>query len=250
MPSVYQRVLRFLGWAKPLALELAEACEAVQGLRKTGYNEEENFHFLKINELADKLRAELLPRGIVIIPSDLECLNTSWQVNGEIVDGVRVKTEFEITDGRRRMVKIAYGEARVGNYTVAVAQAFAFKSLLKRLGMIFGEDEDAEAQRWQWPGEHKSMGNYRDRALAAALRSCNLTRDGAEAWLSKSMGFPVTLTMVEQLPQKDFDIAIAALEKHGGLEEVLEMSAERLGRRGPQPIVAAAESMPDDMTGD
>src|ERR1700677_1153865 len=131
MPSVYQRVLRFLGWAKPLALELAEACNAVQSLRKEGYNEEEDFHFLKILDLANQLRAELLPPGIVIIPSDLECIGTDWMSGGKTVQGIRIKTEFEITDGRRKLLKSAYGSARVGNYDVAVAQTMALKSLLK-----------------------------------------------------------------------------------------------------------------------
>jgi hypothetical protein len=243
---------RWFWWffPKPIALELAEACNNVQGLRKEGYNEEEEFHYLKILDLANQLRAELLPRGIVIIPSDMECVETSWEIEGQIVTAIRVKTEFQITDGHRSLLKTSYGSARNGDYAVAVAQTMALKSLLKRLGLIFGDEADAEAQRWApWPGERRAIRSYQERALTASLKSCNLTREGVEALLSKIMGFPITFEGIVALPRKDFDVAMKAISKHGDLTEVLEMSAAQV-KRGPQPIAAANEQDRGELAGD
>ncbi|MCU1301936.1 MAG: hypothetical protein JWQ87_2220 [Candidatus Sulfotelmatobacter sp.] len=252
MATQYQKFLYWLGFRKPIALELAEACAAVQGLRKEGYNEEEDFHYLKILDLANQLRAELLPRGIVIIPNDVECVETTYEVEGQILTAIRIKTEFQVTDGKRSLVKASYGSARNGNYAVAVAQTMALKSLLKRLGLIFGDEADAEAQRWApWPGEKQGVRNYQERALSAALKTCGLTRAGVEALLSKVMGFPITCEGIVALPRKDFDIAMKAITKSQDLAEVLELSKRDAEKsRGPQRVVAVMDAKRDEIGAD
>lgn len=255
MATAYQNILRWLGLRKPIALELAEVCNSVQGLRKAGHNDEEDFDFLKVLDLANQLRAELLPRGIVIIPNDLECVETSWEVEGQIVTSIRIKTEFQITDGRRSLTKTSYGSARNGNYAVAVAQTMAMKSLLKRLGLIFGDEDDAESRRWApWPGEKQGVRSYQERALSSALKSCGLTKAGAEALLSNVMGFPITCDGIAALPRKDFDIAIKALTKHQDMQdmaEVLELSkATAKKKSGPQPVVKVMDAEPGELAGD
>lgn len=235
-PQPFQKsFLRWLGFRKPLALELAEACDNVQGLRKDGYNAEEDFNYLKILDLANQLRAELLPRGIVIIPNDTECVADSWEIEGQVVTAIRVKTEFDITDGKRHLIKNSYGSARNGNYAVTIAQTMALKALLKRLGLIFGDEADAEAQRWApWPGERQGVRSYQERALTAAAKSCNMKREAVEALMTKIKGEPVSWDGIVAMSRKDFDVVIAALTKHGDLENLLEMSAAKA--RGPQPV--------------
>ena len=236
IPVAGKSFLRRWLFPKPLALELAEACDNVKGLRKDGWNEEEEFHYLKVLDLANELRAELLPRGIVIIPNDTECVETSWEIDGQIVTAIRIRTEFQITDGHRSLVKTSYGSARNGNYAVTVAQTMALKSLLKRLGLIFGDEDDAEARRWApWPGEKQGVRNYQERALNAGLKACGMTPRGAEAMFSKVMGFPITLDGIAALPRKDFDIAMTALRKHEDLAEVLEMSKRIIEEKPPEP---------------
>jgi hypothetical protein len=251
--SYLKRLFWFL--RKPLAVELAEACEAVEGLRKSGHNDDLDFDYLKILDLAEELRAELLPRGIAIIPNDLECIEKSWSTaEGITMTEVRVKTEFEVTDGHRRIVKSAYGGARDSNgYAIAIAQTMALKSWLKRTAMIFGKEDDAELGRWApYPGEAAQVRTYQGRALNAALRTCGLTKEGAEALLTKIMGFPITTEGIADLPRKDFDVAMAALTKHQDMAEVLELSKDIAKAKKPQPVVAVMDRKVRDeaMTGD
>ena len=246
--SYLKRVFWFL--RKPLELELAEVCEAVQGLRKTGYNEDLEFSYLEIVELAEQIRAELLPRGITLIPNDVECISESIPTaDGGRVTEVRIKTEFEVTDGHRRLVKSAYGGARDANgFAISIAQTMALKSWLKRVGLIFGKEDDAEVSRWApWPGEAKQIRSYQERVLAAHMKGCGLTREGVEAMLTRLMGFPITIEGIAGLPRKDFDIAMKALSKSQDMAEVLEMSVEQ--SRKPQPVVAVMERKVEDEIG-
>jgi hypothetical protein len=246
MATSYRK--KWFGWLRPrksLALQLAEACESVKGLRKNGVHDdggEDKFAYLKILDLANELREELLPRGIVIIPNDVECIQESWNnLDGRHVTEVRIKTEFEITDGKRTLVKSAYGSSRNGSgFALAIAQTLALKSWLKRLGLIFGEEDDAEESRWgTWPREAEQVRNYQERALAAALKTCGLTKEGVEALLTKIMGFPITTEGIAALPRKDFDVAMKALMKHGDLAEVLELSKQAATNRAKGPQAAA-----------
>jgi hypothetical protein len=267
METAYpKRIWQFV-FGKPITVEFAEACEGVKGLRKAGYNDELDFDFLKILDLANQLRAELLPRGLLLVPNDVEYLEEPCTADDGLPGiQVRVKTEFEVTNGRRRLsAGSAYGVGRDAHgFALAIAQTMALKSWLKRISLLFGEEDDIERSHGHGQGqgqgqrpapycrEAQGVRSYQERALSAALRTCGLTREGAEALLSKVMGFPITCEGIADLPREDFDVAMVALANHEDLAAQLELSvrAAEAAKRKPQPVVTAIdEPWKDEITG-
>ena len=221
--------LKNLLFAKPLELQLVEACEAIPGLRKLGTNEDLGFDYLRIQELANAVRDQLLPRGIVMLPNDLECEISYWtSPEGRMADA-RVKTEFTFTQGRRSLKLCSYGSASDPNgYAVAIAQTMGLKALLKRLSLIYGEGDDPEVPRWaQHPGEKKRVQQYQERALDAAVRNSGRTRAQIEAMISKGIDRPVTVVDIASFPRETFDIAMKIITKNSDLSEVLTASVAK-----------------------
>jgi hypothetical protein len=236
---------------KPLELELVEACEAIPGLRKLGTNDVLDFDYLRIQELTSAIREQLLPRGIVMLPNDLECEVTYWDSpDGRMADA-RVKTEFTFTQGRRNLKLCSFGSASDPNgYAVAIAQTMGLKALLKRLSLIYGDEDDPEVPRWaqHHPGEKKRIQQYQDRALDAAVRNSGRTSAQIEAMISAGVGRTVTLAEIATFPRETFDIAMKIITHNSDLSEVLTESVAKA--RGPQPVVAAIDHTPDELAGD
>jgi hypothetical protein len=235
---------------KPLELQIVEACEAIPGLRKLGTNETLDFDYLRIQELANAIREQLLPRGIVMLPNDLECEETVYQTTDGRMTDARVKTEFTFTKGSRSIRLCSFGSARDPNgYAVAIAQTMGLKSLLKRLSLIYGDQDDPEVPRWaQYHGEKKRVMEYQERAYRAAVQNSGRTREQVEAVISEGLGRPVTSDDIIHFPRQSFDVAMKIITKEGDLSEVLKQSVAKA--RGPQPVTSILDHVPtDEMTG-
>ena len=261
MATAYQRLVRRF-FPKSLAANLADACATVSGVLKKGNNGA--YTYLRILDVANALRDELFSRGIVIIPSDVECNLEMFEsdVAGRRITEIRVKTEFTVTDGRTEKVYAAYGVGRdMDGKALFAAQTGALKSWLKRLGLIFGDRDDPEVEQKaapepldeELPRQKLAQARYQARAWSAALATCGRTEPEIEAILSEAMGREVTSGLIIALPREGFDVAMKILTQHSDLTKVLEDSkraAKRKKTRGPQPIVATLDNQPDELTGD
>lgn len=257
MSQSYLKTLfrRFFG--KPLEIQLVEACEAIPGLRKEGHNDELEFDYLRILELAESLRAELLPRGIVILANDLECLEETFLGENGRTTEARVKTEFTVTNGWKEIKLCSYGSARDENgFAIAIAQTMGLKALLKRISLTYGKEDDMEARRWALPPSQETTHQtrrqlaYQGRAWEDAVRNSGKTEQEIEALLSQAMGQKLTSDDIAALPPEAFDQALKLVIQHSDLTEVLEMS-KRSVKRGPQPIVESLDhSDPTELAGD
>jgi len=235
--------LKFLLFAKPLEIQLAEACEAVRGIRKNGVNEDAGYNYIRILDIANALREELLPRGIVLIPNDLECEEFTVQTPDGPAIEVRVKTEFTLTDGRRSLKFCSYGYGRdQDGKAVFIAQAGALKTWWKRVSLTYGEEDDPEVARTPMPTkwekhEKGRLAAYQERAWDAGLRNSGMTREQVEALISKGIGKPVTSEQIVALPSEDFDVAMKILLRASDLTGVLERSVvDAKQRKQPQSI--------------
>ena len=260
MATAYQRLVRRF-FPKSLAENLADACATVSGVLKKGNNGA--FTYLRIIDVANALRDELFSRGIVIIPSDVEC-NTEIFVSDagdRPMTEIRVKTAFTISDGRNEKVFSSYGVGRdQDGKALFHAQTGALKSFLKRLGLIFGDRDDPEVEQKaapepleeELPRQKLAQARYQARAWSAALATCGRTEPEIEAILSEAMGKQVTSGLIVALPREGFDVAMKILTQHSDLTQVLEDSkraAKRKRARGPQPIVEVLDQ-PTELTGD
>lgn len=249
MAQSYLRTLYRRIFGKPLEIRLVEACSAVKGLRKNGTNEDLGFDYLRIVDLANELREQLQARDIALVPNDIECLMD------DLPDGsveARVKTEFTITDGDRTLVIHSYGSAIDDNgYAVAIAQTAALKAFLKRVSMIYGDEDDAELPAWvRHEGKlGKKAAQYQARALDAAIRTSGRTRAQIETMISEGIGEKLTVADIASFPKDTFEIAMKIITKNSDLSEVLTESVRQA--KGPQPVVSSIEdSRRDEMTGD
>jgi ERF superfamily len=239
-----------------LVAKLAEACKAVSALTKQGKNAE--FDYLRIADIADALRQELFSRGIVILPNDVECEQKKFatETTGRYLTVVRVKTEFTVTDGRTSRVFSAYGidsDREDGWKALATAQTLALKSFLKRLGLIFGEQDDPDIRdtsspraQAKFPREKERVAEYQRRAWDAHVAGSGKTKKQIEAYLSTKYGFPVESQDITALSPEQFDVAMKWLSQNGDLIDTLEVSKSHAknGKGKAQPVVALIDSLP------
>ncbi len=243
--------LKRLFFPKSLEVQLAEACEAVNGIRKNGTNDDGGYRFIRILDIANALRAELLPRGIVLIPNDLECEEFTVQTADGPAIEVRVKTEFTLTDGRRSLKFCSYGYGRdQDGKAVFIAQTGALKAWYKRISLLYGEEDDPEVPQSQrpdrshryetgtWARHEKSrLAAYQARAWDSGVRNSGMTPEQVEAMISKGIGRTVASEEIIALPSKDFDVAMQILLRNSDLTDVLERSRkEAEQRKQPQSI--------------
>jgi hypothetical protein len=132
-----------------LVEKIAAICKSIDPVLKEG-TADAGFAYLRILDLANALREKLFDAGILIVPNDVECVVERWE--SEVTDrhwsSARVKTEFTFSNAERNFSVCCYGYARdLDGHCVSIAQTMALKSLLKRLGLIFGEYDDPEKQQ-------------------------------------------------------------------------------------------------------
>ena len=131
---------------KTLVEKLAGVFKSVDTVLKQGDNGE--YAYLRIVDMSNAIREKLFAEGILIVPSDVEIELKDYS-SAEFPERhwteARVKTLFMLTDGSQECGFFAYGFGRdMDTKCVAIAQTAALKSFLKRLAMIFGENDDAE----------------------------------------------------------------------------------------------------------
>lgn len=264
MQTLPQKFLGLLGFRPSIAQRLLEACAAVPPIVKKG--EADQFNYLRILDLANALRGELSSRGLILIPNDLECEEKRFKsdIPGRYYTEARVKTEFTVTDGRSRESFSSYGSGRdMDGFALSIAQTMAIKSWLKRLGLIFGEKDDAEIEqsaaplarvaKANTPREAERLDQYKERAWAEAIVKCGMTREQIEKHLSKNFGFPVKSADIIALPPEQFDLAIRLLNTSEDLREALELSTflEEKKKTGPQAVTKVLDRRAkDEVAGD
>ena len=135
---------------KSLVAKLAEAMEQVGGVEKKGRNQAQNYDYVKAADVAKALRHELLQRGVMIIPDEVECITKQIQftnAKGETRQSneVQVKTAYHITDGATELVMHGIGIAwDSGDKAIYKAKTGALKYFLRGLGLVPDEKDDPE----------------------------------------------------------------------------------------------------------
>lgn len=136
-----------------LVQKLAEACDAVKGVEKKGYNEGQKYKYQKAADVAMAMRHELFSRGIIIIPDEKEIEYVSIETikfDGKTSKQTeaRLGADFHIIGHGSEIVIHAYGVARdSGDKAIWKAKTGALKYLLRGLGLIPDEKEDPEFDR-------------------------------------------------------------------------------------------------------
>lgn len=141
-----------------LVEKIAKVCLSVKSsdVLKQGENADApggGYWYLRILDLSEQLREKLFAAGVLIIPSDGECVIGGYASSdpNRPYTTACVKTQFRLTDGVQSMDFSAYGYAAdLDGKCVAIAQTAALKSFLKRLALIFGEWDDPEVPRAPW----------------------------------------------------------------------------------------------------
>jgi hypothetical protein len=249
MGTVYQTIRNFF-LPRSIGARLAEACAAIEPILKLGNNGE--FSYLRIADVARAFRPELHSRGLLLIPSDVECHERYFasDVAGRDYTEVTVKTVFTVSDGRRSEVYSSYGTGRdLDGHALAIAQTGALKAFLKRLGMIFGERDDPEVEvsprassAAESPRARLAQAGYQERAWTSAMRVSGKTEDQIEEYFRAAHGLEVSSSLITALPRKEFDVAMEWLTHNGDLEKTLELSKKAIAAKGkkaagPQKIV-------------
>jgi hypothetical protein len=245
MGTVYQTIRNFF-LPRSIGARLAEACAAIEPILKLGNNGE--FSYLRIADVARAFRPELHSRGLLLIPSDVECHERYFasDVAGRDYTEVTVKTVFTVSDGRRSEVYSSYGTGRdLDGHALAIAQTGALKAFLKRLGLIFGDRDDPEVEvsprassAAESPRARLAQAGYQERAWTSAMRQSGKTEAQIEEYFRSAHGLEVSSALITALPRKEFDVAMEWLTRNGDLAETLELSKKSAERKkkGPQPI--------------
>lgn len=128
-----------------LAEKLADAAAALPELVKRGDNGE--YTYLRAVDVVAAVRKELLKRHIVIVPVNVDVTDRQPNVNvtGDVIDEVKVKVWFDVTDGVETIHGCAAGVGQdYKGKALPKAQTGAFKAFLKVLGLIEEVDADPE----------------------------------------------------------------------------------------------------------
>ena len=129
-----------------LVKKLAEACNEVGGVEKSGRNQAQGYNYVKAADVAKAIRKELFSRGIVIIPNEVSCEFVEFTTNkGTIMRECRLCTEYQISDGLTMLPFKGWGVAMdSGDKAIYKAKTGALKYFLRGLGLIPDEKDDPE----------------------------------------------------------------------------------------------------------
>ncbi len=123
-----------------LISKLRLACNDLPALLKNGHRED--YNYLRVADLAEAVNEFFSKHGLLLIPNDLEFRESACG-GGDVF----VKTEFILTDGKVSQSFVSFGSGRSAEgHALHIAQTVALKSWLKRLTLIFGEEDDAETE--------------------------------------------------------------------------------------------------------
>jgi hypothetical protein len=237
---------RFFSRKQTLAEQLAECCDTIVTMAKRGErihtDGEVDYKYLRILDLANGLRGELLQRKILLIPNDTEC--QAYADNG--ITEYRVKTEFTFTNGRENVTTACYGVGQNSDGTaLSVAQTMALKALLKRMGLIFGEEDDQELGVGAGDSERVSAHEHDKQAKRKnTVTTRQMTKFHNAAVLSGKPTAMIAIYLQEHfgilqmsdLPKEKFEEALAWAMGTEDLTATLANSLEVVNKRGPERV--------------
>lgn len=240
---------------KSLISKLVAACKKIEPVQMKGKNENLDYPYLRIHDLAEALRIELLKRQVLFFPEDGEPMVESWdQTDGKRWHYVWLATTFTITDGNASIKYRRYGAGLdFDGKALAIAQTCALKSFLKCIGLVFGEYDDPEATREElkdgarFPREANRLAAYRRRAYHAAVLSCGKPAVEIERYLTQEFGFEVDEDKIVALEEDAFNNVIKLVGVLGEkvLTEKLTASVQHIDRvrsnGKAQPVVATLD---------
>lgn len=136
---------------KSLIAKLAEACDAVGGVGKSGYNEMQRYNYVKAADVAKAIRHELFLRGIVLTldEKDYIKLRDVPTKSGGVMPEMLLKCEVIFWDGDSGEKLGPFGAFGVamdsGDKAIYKAKTGCLKYVLRHIGLIPDEKDDPEA---------------------------------------------------------------------------------------------------------
>lgn len=251
-------ILRKL-FPKSLSREVLEVFAASPAIKKLGHNDVDDFDYLMILTMCQDFKGELFARGIVFTATDIDCLFEQISEGDGFSIRCTVRTKFEARrkcwfGTQRCNLGEALGAGRDSSEMIALAtaQTFAYKAMLKRSSMTYGENDDAEAKTKPiTPKESVRIASYQRRALDAAIRSTGIDAKELGERMSAAVGFDVSYEQIADFPRKDFDDAMKLIMGWGeDLTAKWSAAVVDINSKKPQPVVAAMDAAPEEMTGD
>lgn len=205
---------------KKLVAKLAEACDAVGGIAKSGRNKTQGYDYVKAADVAKAIPHELFSRGIIIVASESEFQTERIETAaGGWMTEVRLKATYTITDGNESLSFDAWGVARdSGDKAVYKSKTGALKYFLRGLGLIPDEKDDVEAdESVDHPenaparkppmaaqlGDVLKVADFQKSASMSAAKKSAKTNDQLIAYY-KSLG----IQELSDMPRKDFQAAL------------------------------------------
>lgn len=252
-----------------LAAKLAAACDKVKTVPKNGVNSKYQGGYVKAADVYTALRHELLSRGVMLVPNELELAQERIQTNGgaTITEAV-LKVEYVIFDGIAEPMRFsAFGVGRDDEEKgVYKAKTGAEKYFLIGLGMLPAEDSDPEFEsdmpsevvdepiagttKKAKPVRKKEQHAVRTFEVAGFQKACEETsKSKAEisAYLSKEWG----IATIAQLQRKNFKVALrwAQTKKDSGGRAEASGSAEHsVTEEGAESQTQPTATTPPEMS--
>lgn len=214
----------FEGFMKTLVKKLAEVGAEIGEIVKQG--EGDNFSYLRALDVFNALRLKVFSRGIVIIPETMqaEYAMPFETVSGDVMEEVRVKATYRITDGTETLIGAGLGVGRdYRGKALYAAQTGALKYFLQAIGLIAGVEDDAEttndgpipeglaekldeAEKRFGPDLREHPISQRDvRAFGSACKASGFRDKHRTAYLKSTFG----IEHISDLKRKDFEQALA-----------------------------------------
>jgi|SRR6185437_13020091 len=210
---------------KSLIDKLAEACDAVGGIEKTGENKQQGYKYVKAADVAKAIRHELFKRGVVILQNEQKPEWVEFETkSGTVMKECRLAIEYIIKDSAESISVVGYGVAMdAGDKAIYKAKTGATKYFLRGLGLIPDEKDDVEAdesvdrepivRRPQQPpptngnahkpGEGLLIAPFQKNAFLSAAKKSGKSSDQVNEYLG-SVGFE----SLDELPKTKFTEAL------------------------------------------
>jgi hypothetical protein len=208
--------------AKSLVTRLSEACDAVAGVDKSGYNEFQRYKYVKAADVAKAIRHELFRRKIMLLADEKEITEKEVQTNnGGTIRLLTLRVEYTLLDGLsdQKITTTAYGVAMdSGDKAIYKAKTGALKYFLRGLGIIPDERDDPEADESvdeqtdarlagespKKKGKGKKVADYQRRAFDSACAQTGKTAQQIATYLQTKF----SVASVAELPADEFQTAI------------------------------------------
>lgn len=247
---------------KSLIQKLAAACDAVGVIKKRGHNDTAGYQWLQACDLFGEMRHHILGAGIMILPEHLELQEFKVEtMGGVIMLRTRLKIRFDIIDGitQETISRIAWGSALdAGDKGIPKAETAAFKSFLKRVGIIADPGDDPEADEridihtdpslYEKEFEKRTRGQrvLLPKQITAFTDACALSGKTSQQ-IADFLKTKFSISGIQELTRANFTNAYKwASKSEADYTETLETSkqvveAHKKTNGQAQPIVASAE---------